>query len=169
MPTVAENWDPIASTLGYKNSKDMLIDLYVNQHFSIEDLAKRLGYSKNNLRRRLLMLGIQLRSRGGKNNLGKNVLKDVPDAEFQHPREVANKYNVHISTVFSEKRRRGLQSCDLSQSSPPPILNDSAEGETNTSCLPMNSSEEVSTPTSTSVGGEKEISSSSTTAPTKES
>ena len=65
MPTLAESWLPVAKTLGYDSEKAMLADLYTVQQYSLDDLAKRLGYARGNVRRRLLLHGIPIRPRGG--------------------------------------------------------------------------------------------------------
>lgn len=146
MPSLSEDWTPIANTLGYKDEVEMLQDLYVTQGFSVEDLAKRLGYSKNNVRRRLLFNDIPLRGRGGRNNLGKGYLANVPDDELKDVRKAAANHSVHLSTVFKELKRR--RECNSVQSSQLQASTPSAEDELLT--LPSPSTSERKPPTESS-------------------
>lgn len=167
MSVLPESWNPIAETLGYRNEEHMLRDLYEEQNFSISEIAKRLGFAQNNVRRRLLICGMQLRERGGRNNLGNRVLSELTDEQLsQDPRKVAAECNVHISTVFKEKRRRGLKCCS------PPLLRvtaseDTASQDTN-SASPSNVSETGDTSISTEEELMQEIRLYLTTEPTKE-
>lgn len=110
MPILPESWQPIAETLGYKSEREMLEDLYVTQGFSIQDLAVKLGYARNNIRRRLLIHGFELRSRGGKNNRGDGKLAELPDEKMrENPFTLAKEFGVHPATVFRERRKRGIK------------------------------------------------------------
>lgn len=103
-----ESLKPIVETLGYVDEKAMLIDLYEVQGFSIDDLAKKLGYSHSMLRRRLVKAGIKLRTRGGNNSREQSVLRGLPDDKFADVNALAVELNMHYSTIYKEKRKRGL-------------------------------------------------------------
>lgn len=109
MPILDQSWNPEAQTLGYENEREMLIDLYNEQNFSIGQIAEVIGYSAFSVRKRLMMFGVSLKSRGGPNNRrGKRRLIDVSDEELfgTSPAKLAYAKNVHIATVFAEKRFR---------------------------------------------------------------
>lgn len=101
-----ESWKPISDALGYADEREMLVDLYEKQELGVDVIAKTLGFSKNNVRRRLSMHGIKVRGRGGANNIGSHMLQGASDDELLHLRECAVKYDVHYSTVYKERRRR---------------------------------------------------------------
>lgn len=104
-----ESWQPIANTLGFRTEEEMLKHLYVQQGFSLNELSKILGPSFWAIRRRLVLLGVPMRRRGGaRQRLGRRRLKDVTMEELERksPTELAAKYGVHVSTVFAEKRLR---------------------------------------------------------------
>ena len=103
-----ESWQGLADTLGFDSERTMLQHFYLEQGFSIRQMADKLGYSTFAVRRRLLSFGIELRRRGGPNGLGITSLGHLTDEELfkTSPAELAKAYEVHISTVFTEKRRR---------------------------------------------------------------
>ena len=122
MPAIEENWQPVADTLGFRDVEHMLKDLYLAMNFSIHDIAKVVGYSSFAVRKRLVMLGVPLRSRGGPNHAGHRKLVGVKNEELMKPpREVAERFGVHLSTVFAEKRLRKAKKEATSE-----ILSDSA-------------------------------------------
>jgi hypothetical protein len=106
MPAIEESWLEVAKTLGYENEREMLLQLY--QEFSINEIAKIIGYTAWSVRRRLLEQGVQLRSRGGPNKLGKRALINVSDEELASlsQLELAAKYKVCVATVYAERRLR---------------------------------------------------------------
>lgn len=108
MPAIEESWQAIAATLGYRDEQSMLRSLYTEEEFSINEIAKILGFSSFNVRRRLIEHQIPLRSRGGPNKLGKRSLLNVSDEELNTSsyEEIAAKYHVHVSTVYAERRLR---------------------------------------------------------------
>ena len=109
MAIIEESWGPEAKTLGFPNETTMLKHLYLEEECSIHQIAKILGYSPWSVRRRLLMLRVPLRSRGGAaNRAGRRKLKDVSDEELKMggPPELAVRYDVSEATVFAEKRLR---------------------------------------------------------------
>ena len=110
MANLEESWLPVASSLGFLSELDMLEHLYLDAGFSLKEMERVIGYSSISIRRRLLMNGVSLRKRGGPNRVGKRRLLAVPDSELKYtpPNEVAATYNVHVSTVFSEKRLRRI-------------------------------------------------------------
>ena len=121
MGVIAESWLAEARALGYKSEEEMLKDMYMHRHLSLQEMASWLGYSRINVRRRLLLLGVPLSRRGGSNK-GKSVLSDLKDEEFSDVKGVMKKYQVSESTVHKEKKRRGL-------SRPYAIRNDGATGD----------------------------------------
>lgn len=139
MSVIAESWDPIAKALGYETEREMLQDLYEIQGFSVSELSKRLGYAQNNVRRRLMFNDIPLRSRGGRNNRGGTRLAKLSDAELaKDARVLAHEQQVHISTIFRERRIR--QQCNSAQSSPP-TPSSTSESESGTSVSPSTATE----------------------------
>lgn len=164
MSYLSESWDPAAHTLGYKDEREMLVDLYVNQKYSITDLATRLGYSRNNIRKRLSLLGVKFRGRGGRNNV-QSFLHSVSDEELKNPAAVAKKHDVHISTVYLEQRRRAQ--CNL-QSLPEPPGTSDTPGEAPTSASPSGSETTKTTEDGTTSDSLLENLLSSITEPTKE-
>lgn len=108
MPFLEKSWNPEAQALGYENEKEMLQDLYEVNGFTIKEIARMLGFSFFNVRKRAMSWGIRMRTRGGPNNVGNRRLKGIPDAELfsKSPAVLAQEWGVHIATVFSEKRLR---------------------------------------------------------------
>lgn len=109
MPITPESWQPIADTLGFRNEGEMLMNLYLQQEFSLREMGLILGYSSISIRRRLIMLGVPMRLRGGAaNRIGRRLLKMVSNEELfdGKPDELAAKHGVHVVTVFAEKRLR---------------------------------------------------------------
>jgi hypothetical protein len=107
MSYITESWDHVAHLLGFETEEEMLKDLYVKQHYSMYDLARKLGYSQGNVRRRLRKYDIPLRPRGGKNRTGLGRLSTISNVDLGGKAEdVAEKFGVHLSTVFGERRRR---------------------------------------------------------------
>ena len=115
MPILEQSWNNEANTLGYENEKEMLRGLYLEQAYSINQIALVLGFSAFNIRRRLLTWGIQLRHRGGPNNKGRRRLKALSDEELfgKPPVEIAVSQGVHIATVFAEKRLRQKEAVEV--------------------------------------------------------
>lgn len=149
MSQLPESWEPIAKTLGYPDEKSMLVDLYEKEGLSITDLAKKLGYARNSVRRRLLEYGIKPRSRGGLNNLGMSKLRDVSDEDLKHARMTAKKHGVCVSTVFKEAKRRKERECNSAQSPPSPTSSELAGGDNGTSASRMSGSNTPDTQTGT--------------------
>lgn len=107
--THTESWQPIASTLGFRTEEEMLKHLYIQQAFSLSEMSKILGFSTWSVRRRLQLLGVPMKQRGGAaNRLGRRRLAHLTDAELEEgPIAVlAAKEDVHMSTIFAEKRLR---------------------------------------------------------------
>lgn len=63
-----EDWQALAKRLSYANEKEMFVDLYKTRGISVIELGKRLGFTRGTIARRLGLLGIIKRSRGGANN-----------------------------------------------------------------------------------------------------
>ena len=118
MPTLPESWLQIAQTLGYPSEREMLRDLYSKHRLSVTELAEILGFSRTNVRRRLVYNFIVPRGRGGDNRSGRTRLRTVPDEELRGPAtKLAEKYGVHVATVFLERKRRGICGLPLSRRS----------------------------------------------------
>jgi hypothetical protein len=66
-----DEWDTLANTLGFRNEKHLFDYLYHIEHMSLDMIANRLGVGKATVARRLSLLGIAKRTRGGANNLSK--------------------------------------------------------------------------------------------------
>lgn len=109
MAIFEQDWGAEARVLGYSSEKEMLRDLYFEQGFSIKQISVVVGYSAFNVRKRLLMfLGAPLRTRGGPNNLGKRVLREVTDEKLASTptRELAESYKCHPATITAERKLR---------------------------------------------------------------
>lgn len=104
----AESWQPIVEALGYADERAMLEDLYVAQAMSIADLAARLGYSRGIIIQHITDAGIPLRSRGGPNRKVTSKLAEIKDEEFADIAGLAERLDMHHSTVYKEAKRRGL-------------------------------------------------------------
>jgi len=126
MSYLAESWGPVARTLGYANEREMLVDLYTAQGWSLEIIATALGFARANVRKRLLEHGVKLRGRGGRNALGHRKLAALSDAALSESIfKIAAVHNCHVSTVLLERKRRKQWSSALSP--PPPTSNASPE------------------------------------------
>lgn len=103
-----ESWTPIAQLLGFDTEEEMLKHFYMIQSFSIKQISQVIGYSTFTVRRRLLLWHVNLRKRGGANHQGKRILRDLTDAELFDGASpvIAEKYNVHVSTISAERRFR---------------------------------------------------------------
>lgn len=116
MPILEESWQPIADSLGFKDEKAMLMSLYNEDGFSINEISKIIGYAAWSVRRRLIMHGIKLRGRGGPNNLGKRALLQVDDDKLFHTGagQLAMEYKISTATVFAERRLRRSECSSVS-------------------------------------------------------
>lgn len=135
MSRLHESWEAVATTLGYRNEAEMLVDMYVVKTMSIAQIRDRLGYAHNAVRERLLILGIKLRKRGGPNMLGKTRLGHLTDEELKklkHGSVVKDpkgfKFTVNNTTLYHEKKRREL--CTSPPLAPSPISTDTLEEAT---------------------------------------
>lgn len=108
MSIVEESWRPIAATLGFRDEEEMLKELYLKQGFSISEISHVVGYSRFNVRRRLILLHVPLRSRGGDNRSGRRKLAAIASEKILSgsPVNLAIEHGVHISTIFAERRLR---------------------------------------------------------------
>lgn len=118
MSIIEESWEPFAEALGYKDERDMLMRLYLNENYSIKEIAHILGPAPWSVRRRLVAHGIPLRSRGGPNKLGKRKLINIKDEDLftTDVTELAILHNCSESTVFAERRLRRTQDAILPNS-----------------------------------------------------
>jgi hypothetical protein len=69
------DWQALANRLGYSNELEMFQDLYELQELSVADIGRRLDYTGAAIARRLELLNIERRSRGGANNQRSQKLK----------------------------------------------------------------------------------------------
>lgn len=108
MPILEQSWNREANTLGYESERAMLTEWYEAKGFSIAQISEILGYAQGSVRKRLVAFGITLRKPGGPNNLGKRKLRGVKDEELSTVKAeaLAVQYDVHVGTVFKEKRLR---------------------------------------------------------------
>lgn len=102
------DFETLAKGLAYENETEMFQDLYITRRFSLTQIVSLLGYSLGTVRRRMKSLGMSFRRPGGPNRLGKSKLTAIPDADFEHVLKAASTHNLHKSTLWKEKRRRGL-------------------------------------------------------------
>lgn len=108
MPFLEQSWNHEAQSLGYENEREMLFDLYTVNGFSFKQIAKMIGYCTASVRKRVLAFGICPRKKGGPNNSGNRKLKGVSDKVLfeTSPKELAETFEIHIATVFTERRFR---------------------------------------------------------------
>jgi hypothetical protein len=71
----SKNWDDLAVKIGYRNSIEMLEDLYVTQGLSLHQIGDRFGCSSHAVGRNLARRGIDRRSKGGSNNTSNQTRK----------------------------------------------------------------------------------------------
>lgn len=69
------DWDDLARSIGYRDERDMLEDMYERERMPISEIASRLGAGTATINRRLNLLGIAKRTRGGPNNEGRQAYK----------------------------------------------------------------------------------------------
>lgn len=69
------DWDLLARHSGYTDEREMLEDLYEEEGHSIAEIASRLGAGTATINRRLDLLGIKKRGRGGANRAREQSLK----------------------------------------------------------------------------------------------
>jgi len=69
------DWNCFARSLGYKDERDMMEDMYANQRLPISEIANRIKVGTATISRRLSLLGVDKRSRGGANNPGRQTSK----------------------------------------------------------------------------------------------
>lgn len=114
-----EDWDAIAKFLGFECERDMYVELYKKQGFSISQISRKLGFGTATIVRRLGMLGVEKRRRGGPNNDAKHkrrLFRADQRIVFSTSNEVlAKMFGIHSSTVYKFKRamkevRFGLRS-----------------------------------------------------------
>ncbi len=125
MPTEEQSWKPEAEQLGYPDEVSMLKGLYTDQHLSINQIARILGYSSPVVRVRIHRAGIEVRVKGGANNTGKRVLAALTDMELFHTpiAKLTEAYNVHETTVSNERRfRRKLKQQEMKVQTQEPTL-----------------------------------------------
>ena len=148
MPTLEESWLPYARTLGFESEAQMLETLYLEEGLSLSDIGQVVAKSRIAVRRRLIMLGVPLRDRGGPNRTGKRRLTHISDLDlkFKSPDLIAAEQGVHVSTVFSEKRLRKALKGEIwnSLSSAPKIISKTSElGQSTISSLLSSVSQEM--------------------------
>lgn len=119
MSAVEESWQSIADTLGFTDENEMLRHLYQEQGFSLNEIAKVVGYSTWTVRARLLRLGVELRGRGGADiPRVKRKLSDLTDDELFHVsiQTLVKQHGVHPSTISSERRYRNkMKNIDMEE------------------------------------------------------
>lgn len=133
MPTLEESWQPLAERLLFSSEAEMLKHLYLQDMMSIAQLSHLLGFAPFTIRRRLIIHGIALRGRGGRNRQGRALafLDDhtlfhtsVPDLQKMLLTE--HDKLVHPSTIHQERRTRK----DAASSNSPTGSDATPEGET---------------------------------------
>lgn len=109
------DFESLARGLKYNTETEMFQDLYTVKKISLVELSTLLGYSLGTVRRKMRTLGIIFRRPGGPNRTGISKLHDIPDEAFAHVSQLAEEKGLHKSTLFKEKRRRGLSGIDKSR------------------------------------------------------
>lgn len=112
MSYLEEDWAHVATTLGLSTEAEMLKHLYEEQAWSIKEIAKLVGASTFNVRRRLLRQGLVMRTRGGaQSRTGRRALAHLSDEEIlKTPAgRLAEKYGVNPTTAYLERQLRRKQ------------------------------------------------------------
>ena len=116
-----EDWEGLAKGLGYKEEKEMFLDLYGRQGLSIARISQKLGYGTATIARRMACCKINRRSRGGPNNLSRQSRKlhrmDQRFVLYGPMIEVARAARAHVSTVY--KYRKGVIKTDAIRDNQP--------------------------------------------------
>lgn len=84
----------------------MLVDLYIGQDKSLNDIAKELGgMTFTTVRNKLLRLGIQLKKRGGAQNVLSRPI-DISQEEYESSsyKEMALRHTCSLSTIYQRTR-----------------------------------------------------------------
>jgi hypothetical protein len=143
MSYLAEDWTPIAKLLKYETEKAMLEDLYIAKGMSISAMVKKLGYSQNSIRMRLIVSGIKLRPRGGPMSVGKTKFRTLTDEQLMELKPFGTaklgdeQVRVLPSTLRKEKKRRGIiPPCTSHPLVPPPISTDTPDEATSKCASP---------------------------------
>lgn len=98
-----------AQLLGFASEQEMFEELYVSQGFSLRVISKILGVASWCVSRRLRKYGIQMRKRGGANNVYRK-LGSLTDEQLRRPTaEIAKRYEVTVGTVLAERKLRMIQ------------------------------------------------------------
>lgn len=94
--------------LGFSSSEDYVVELYKEGGFSLRYIKGLSGLSLPKIRKILMKRKVELKGRGGPNNLNRRKLMKVEDDElFQTSvRALVEKYGVHESTVLGERKAR---------------------------------------------------------------
>lgn len=67
MPPKVTSLDDVAEAMGYESEEHLLRHLYKEQGWSLNEISRKIGFSRVNIRNRLLRMGVVIRSRGGNN------------------------------------------------------------------------------------------------------
>lgn len=104
-------WDQIATSIGYKDEKEMFEDLYIRCGMSIKDIADRTGFSTTAVRRHIKMHNIQTRKQGGPRSVAVQQWRLFhTDQRFVlgQPMDVVAKYlGCSKYTLYNYRRRVG--------------------------------------------------------------
>jgi transposase len=87
--------------------KDTLTYLYHTEGLSLEDIVKmsnREFFWAGALSKKMRQLGIRIKPKGGDNSTKAIPLTEHDFIEYS-ARELARKYNVHISTIYDRKNK----------------------------------------------------------------
>ena len=103
-----EDWNAIAGSLGYDSEREMFHDLYITERMSIDELARRLGFGRTTIRRRLGRCEFSTRGRGGANNRSKaNRTLHYSDQRLIFlfsMSKVAKRFRVHNPVIWRYRR-----------------------------------------------------------------
>lgn len=93
------DWEPTAKKLGFIGEKEMWEQLY--NKYSLTDLAVRFSCGVNTIRNRIAKFGIEIKARGGPNNLKIDLDKELLDDIIQlGVKKAANKRGIKPQVLY---------------------------------------------------------------------
>lgn len=100
-----ENWNQIAQTAGYPDEATMWYQMYTIEGRKIIEISKTLGYSTCCISRRMRLLKIDMRPRGGANNPSRIAAAlfhlDQRFVRMSTPKELAQVINCSAHSVYT--------------------------------------------------------------------
>lgn len=97
------DWTGIARDLHYESPAEMWKDLYGKRGMSLITLSERFAVSQNSIRKALVASGVDIRSRGGPNNLKVPVTDELlQEVAEMGVLKTAEKHQVDPTTLYKK-------------------------------------------------------------------